>query len=100
MKHWAIQLCMVLYNLGQFSFRCLIVWDFQILNRQGMLHSAFIYRTCAIKGRSLLVAAPLRFQAKNDFLCAFLCGNLEAKNAIFELKPRPAMARLRYLTSK
>ena len=29
------------------------------------------YRTCAIKGRSRLVASPLRFQAKNDFLLHF-----------------------------
>ena len=32
---------------------------------------AIIYRTCPIKGRSRLVAAPLRFQAKIDFLCRF-----------------------------
>ena len=29
------------------------------------------YRSCATAGRSRLVAAPLRFQAKNCFLCAF-----------------------------
>ena len=29
------------------------------------------YRTRAIKGRSQLVAAPLSFQAKKDFLCLF-----------------------------
>ena len=29
------------------------------------------YRTRAIKGRSQLVAARLRFQGKNDFLCYF-----------------------------
>ena len=31
-----------------------------------------IYRTRAIKGRSRLVAAPLRFQAKNYFYAIFM----------------------------
>ena len=29
------------------------------------------YRTRANKGRSLLVAAPLKFQAKSHFICLF-----------------------------
>ena len=31
----------------------------------------FVYRSRATAGRSRLVAAPLSFQAKNRFLCAF-----------------------------
>ena len=55
----------------------------------------FTYRSRATTGRSRLVAAPLRFQAKIFFMC-FLCGNLMAKNAFVELWPQPIVARLRY----
>ena len=44
------------------------------INKKGVLSNLghfFHYRTGAIKGRSQLVAAPLSFQAKNRFLCAF-----------------------------
>ena len=33
--------------------------------------SSLVYRIRTIVGRSRLVAAHLRFQAKNDFLCCF-----------------------------
>ena len=42
----------------------------------------------ATTGRSRLVAAPPGFQAKNRFFMCYLCGNLMAKNAIFELWPK------------
>ena len=37
------------------------------------------YRSRATAGRSLLVAAPLSFQAKNRFLCAFYVAILGPK---------------------
>ena len=51
--------------------------------------------TRAIIGRSRLVAASLRFQAKTHFYVN-LCGNVEAQNIIFELWLRPIMTRVRY----
>ena len=41
----------------------------------------FKYRTRANNGRSVIEAAPLSYQAKNQFLCAFLSGNLKAIEA-------------------
>ena len=35
------------------------------------IYNEFYYRTRANKGRSILEAAPLRDQAKTQFLCAF-----------------------------
>ena len=55
----------------------------------------FDYRSRATTGRSRLVAAPLRFQAKNSFLCSFYAVIWRPKSAIFDLKPRPVVARLR-----
>ena len=52
------------------------------------------YRTRAIRGRSRLVAAPLRNHAKRQFLWLFYVIIGGPKRIIFEYKARPLMAQL------
>ena len=60
------------------------------------MYFGFRYPSRTTTDRSWLVASPLRFHAKNVFMC-FLCGNLMAQNPIFELWPCTVVARLRYI---
>ena len=58
------------YRLGHLGFMCLP--SDEAAGNMGLLDQVKnIYRSRATTGRSRLVAAPLRFQAKNSFLCAF-----------------------------
>ena len=64
----------MLQSLGSFYFDVHFAMNATLL----FLHLTFAfillvlnYRSRATTGRSRLVAAPLRFQAKNRFLCAF-----------------------------
>ena len=66
--------------------------QYYALSYPGMYSRYLNYRSRATTGRFQLVAAPLRFQAKIVIMC-FLCGNLMAKNAIFELWPRPVAGK-------
>ena len=52
---------------------------FLILSYTMLLHN-LIYRTRATNSRSWLVTAPLCFQAKTHFLCAFYVVNWGSKN--------------------
>ena len=50
------------------------------------MHCEIYYRTCATIGRSRLVAAPLCFQAKKHFLCAFYVVILRQKISLFRIE--------------
>ena len=49
---------------------------------RGAFVASISYRTYANKGRSCIVAAPLTFQAKNQFLCPFYAIILRSHNTI------------------